>query len=88
MFCCFNRNIEHEYNYTNDELRLIENLKQKYGNLYNYSKLRYSKHLKLTIICNKHGEFKQYYKTLLYSNGCYKCSSEKNIDKVYNFYYT
>lgn len=88
MFFCFNRNKEEEYIYTNKEENIIRNLKQIYGDLYDYSKLRYSKYSKLIIICKKHGEFKQSYNILINSGGCYKCHSQKTIDKLYNYFYT
>lgn len=88
MFCFYNKHKEDEYIYTNKEKNIIRNLKQIYGNLYDYSKLRYSKHLKLTIICKEHGDFKQSYNTLITSGGCYTCRSKEYLDKAYKYYYT
>lgn len=87
MFYFFNKRIEEEYIYTTEEKGIIRNLKQTYGNLYDYSKLRYSKHLKLTLICKYHGEFKQMYYTLTLGRGCNKCRSQQNFNNIYKFYY-
>lgn len=57
-------------------------------NKYNYSKVKYiNRYLKISIICSKHGEFKQSPKSHLKGRGCPRCYHEspryntKGIDK-------
>jgi len=55
----------------------INKAKELHGNLYDYSKVNYlnGKH-KVSIICKKHGEFKQTPNGHLRGNKCSKCSNE------------
>jgi predicted nucleic-acid-binding Zn-ribbon protein len=53
----------------------IEKFKEKYGELYDYSKIDYkNSRTKIKIICKAHGEFEQTPYQHLKSNGCQKCS--------------
>lgn len=59
----------------------IEKAKQIHGDKYCYSKVNYVNNVTpITIICKKHGEFKQIPYTHLYGNGCPIC----NISKLEN----
>jgi len=62
-----------KYCYTTSEW--IKKAEAKHGNKYNYSKVEYRNSFrKVTIICPKHGEFKQTSNEHLRGNGCPKCS--------------
>jgi hypothetical protein len=62
------------------EKKFIENAKIIHKNKYDYSKVNY-KHSKqkVSIICSKHGEFKQNPNQHLQKQGCPQCSLEKNM---------
>jgi hypothetical protein len=64
----------------------IENATLVHGNLYDYSNLNFinSKN-KVSIICKKHGEFKQDPYNHLYGAGCPNCAKEIKICKQKNF---
>lgn len=50
-----------------------------HANTYDYSKVNYvNSHTKVTIICKKHGEFKQSPMSHLCERGCRKCANEYN----------
>lgn len=56
----------------------IEQANKKHNNKYDYSKVNYTKNdVKVTIICPKHGEFKQRPNDHLSGKGCRKCSYEQ-----------
>ena len=61
---------------TNEEF--IKKAKQKHGNLYDYSRVEYKgTHIKVCIICPKHGEFWQTpHNHLIGNGGCIKCQYE------------
>ena len=57
----------------------IEKAKEKYGDIYDYSKVNYkNSQTKIIIICKEHGEFLQAPNTHLQGHGCGKCSHKKN----------
>ena len=57
----------------NDEI-LFKKFKEKHGNRYDYTKVKYIKHnKKITIICNIHGEFNQTPNSHIRGQGCPKC---------------
>jgi len=58
----------------------IQEAKEVHGNIYDYSKVKYKNtHTKVTIICPKHGEFKQTPSSHLNGQGCSKCSGLKKL---------
>jgi hypothetical protein len=60
----------------------ISKSKEKHGDKYDYSKVKYIKNkVKVSIICSKHGEFKQDCSSHLSGTGCAECSYEINADK-------
>ena len=64
---------------------LIRKLKEKFGNVYDYSKVEYiTDKTKICIICPKHGEFWMTYRNLLNSKGCPKCTKENIFKNKYN----
>lgn len=64
----------------------IEKAQNKFGNLFDYSKTVYvSSNDQVTIICNKHGEFKQRANNHLAGNGCVKCAKEKTTKTIEKF---
>ncbi len=63
---CFGRNKTTE--------EIIVEFKNIHGDKYDYSKVKYERsHIKVIIICKKHGEFKQTSSHHLLSTGCPKC---------------
>lgn len=68
----------------------IENCKKIHGNRYDYSKVDYThNNTKVTIICHKHGEFKQRPSGHLQGKGCPRCSKSKGeiaIENILNKY--
>ena len=62
----------------------IDNLKERFGDKYNYSKVVYRGNKdKVCIICPEHGEFWSTPQSLLKNHGCPKCSGNYGIDKDY-----
>ncbi len=62
----------------------IERAKVRFDDLYNYSKVRYSNSTrKVTIICPKHGEFKQTPFNHINGTGCPYCSYGRIADNEY-----
>lgn len=64
----------------------IERAKQVHGNRYDYSKVEYKAAIKkVTIICPKHGEFKQTPANHCTGYGCQECGGNKRLtlDKFY-----
>ena len=60
--------------------KFLEECKEKYGDLYDYSKVDYINcDTLITIICKKHGEFQQTPYQHLKSNGCQKCSGHYTL---------
>lgn len=56
----------------------IEEARKIHGDKYDYSKVNYKNtHEKVTIVCPKHGEFKQAPNSHLHGQGCPKCKYEK-----------
>lgn len=52
-----------------------------HGNKYNYSKVNYlGNKIKVTIICDKHGEFLQTPNDHIGNHGCRKCSEENTLN--------
>jgi very-short-patch-repair endonuclease/predicted DNA-binding protein len=73
---CCNR-----YSPTTEEF--IVNAVKIHGDLYDYSKVNYTKNKsKIIIICKKHGEFTQKPNGHLCGMGCYKCGKERCADKL------
>jgi len=67
----------------------IKKAKQIHGNKYNYLKVKYkNSHIKIIILCKKHGEFKQIPTHHLNGHGCQRCSykvsksSNKWLNKI------
>lgn len=59
--------------------RFIKEARLKFGDKYDYSKVEYiEKNTPITIICPKHGEFKQTPHNHLKKSGCRKCSYEED----------
>lgn len=57
--------------------KYIEDVKKIHGNKYDYSKVKYCGYYEyITIICPKHGEFKQRASTHIQGSGCPKCGTE------------
>ena len=55
--------------------KFIEKAKEKHGNKYDYSKVKYiNNHTKVIIICKEHGEFKQRPDNHLSGKGCPTCA--------------
>lgn len=68
-------------NLTSNNEEFIEKANIVHKNIYNYSKVKYIKNrVKVIIICNKHGDFKQTPNSHLGGRGCPKCYS--NHSKV------
>ena len=73
-------------NAINKEEYLIFQFKEKHGNKYIYSKLKYkSDEEKVIIICPEHGEFLQTPGSHKQGDGCLKCNSSKGEIKIINF---
>jgi len=54
--------------------KFIKEATRIHGNKYDYIKVKYvSSHLKVSIICNEHGEFEQTPSTHLQGHGCWDC---------------
>ena len=76
---CANENRRESLVMTNEEF--IEKAQKIHGNEYDYSKVNYvNSKTPVTIICKKHGEFKQTPYHHLIGNGCQKCNIEKLAD--------
>ena len=76
---CANENRRKTLALTKNEF--IEKAKQVHGDLYDYSKVEYvNNNTPITIICPKHGEFKQKPDHHLLGNGCPRCKTEKIAD--------
>lgn len=61
---------------------VIELFKEKHGNIYDYSKVVFTKmHEKVCIICKEHGEFWQTPSKHLLGQGCPKCGIEKRAEE-------
>lgn len=58
-------------------IELINILKEKFGDIYDYSKVEYIADKKpIYVICPKHGEFSMTYNNLINSKGCPQCTKE------------
>lgn len=79
---------ENQYEYTNDELKIIKKLKNVYGSKYNYSKVQNIKpYQKIILICSIHGNFsKTLFCHLLKNNGCPYCKKNIMHDKIMKYY--
>ena len=63
--------------------KLIEKLKEIYGDIYDYSELVYNGYNKeVTIICKKHGKFTKKPAQLLQGYGCQKCRDEASKENA------
>ena len=63
--------------------KFIKKAKEIHGEKYDYSKVEYVKnHIKVCIICPKHGEFLQIVSDHLSGKGCPKCAKEMNVKKI------
>jgi hypothetical protein len=68
---------------TKDQDVFINELKVIYGDKYDYGKVVYlNQNYKVTLVCQKHGDFKQWPTHLLNSIGCQKCSMEEQVKKM------
>lgn len=57
---------------------VINRIKGKYGDKYDYSKINYQgNNKKITLICKKHGDFEITFGNLMNGRGCPKCKFEK-----------
>ena len=69
--------------YSKTSAEFIADSKKVHGDLYDYSKVNYyNKETPTTIICKKHGEFKQTPNAHLWGAGCPKCKN-KNQTKLF-----
>lgn len=63
----------------------IDKAKIVHGDKYDYSKVNYIGAVnKVSIVCPKHGEFKQQAESHLQGSGCPLCNSKKEQNKIYN----
>ena len=66
-------------------IELIKMLKEKFGDVYDYSKVKYiTDKTPICIICPTHGEFSMTYNNLLKSKGCPKCTLENAYRTKHN----
>ncbi len=66
--------------------QFIEDAKKVHGDKYDYSKVEYkNKYSNITIICKKHGEFKQIAQNHLKGCNCPKCTCSKIENEVIRF---
>jgi len=82
MFSCFFHKEPYEYKYTKEELKIIDTMEDIYGSEYNYSKVRYRKHFKITLVCPEHGDFSSSLKILTLGGGCPKCNKRIYVNRV------
>ena len=69
---------------SNDEI--LKKFFLKHGDKYDYSKVKYESALKkVTIICKKHGEFRQTANNHIYGNGCPTCGLGWNTERIISF---
>jgi len=62
----------------------IDKARERFGDLYDYSKVKYSKSTrKVTVICPKHGEFKQTPANHVNGSGCPYCSYGRLSDQEF-----
>ena len=60
--------------------QIIEEIKEKIGDKYDYSKVEYlGSKMPMTFICKKHGEFKMRYDHIIHGSGCPKCALEHKM---------
>jgi ribosomal protein L36 len=70
-------------NYRPTTKEFIKKAKEKHGNKYDYSKVKYNgAHKKVIIICKEHDEFKQTPGSHLNGNGCPTCGIELRAKKI------
>lgn len=68
------------------KIDMVKQFIQKHKGKYDYSKfIYYNKDIKCVFICPTHGEFEQYPKVHLNSNGCQKCGQELRSIKLRPF---
>lgn len=66
--------------------QFIEDARKIHGDKYDYSKVNYkNKYSNVTIICKKHGEFKQIAQNHLKGCNCPKCTCSKIEDEIIRF---
>jgi len=82
MFSYFFHTEPDEYQYTKEDLKIIDIMKDIYGNAYDYSKVRYRKHFKITLVCPHHGDFSSSLKILTLGSGCPQCNKRKRLSRV------
>jgi len=64
----------------------LEKIKKVHGDTYNYDLTRYENaHQEISIICKKHGEFKQLAYHHTNNSGCPKCNESKGEKKIRNY---
>ncbi len=86
MFSYFFNKEPEEYEYTRQDLNIIHTLQDIYGNIYDYSKVRYKKYSKITLVCPDHGDFSSSFTVLTYGSGCPKCNKRIQLDRVCNYF--
>ena len=81
--CCHPKRKHNHKTLTTSEF--IDKAINIHGNLYDYSKVDYKNYKeKVTIICKKHGEFKQSPENHFYGKGCPKCGNHYSIyEQIY-----
>lgn len=78
---CKSVSISERFSYSKNEFLL--KAKEIHGNRYDYSKVNYTgAKNKITIVCTKHGEFKQAAGSHSQGQGCPKCSLSKGENKI------
>ena len=69
-------------NYTKTTKGFIDECRKVHGNLFDYSKIKYTlAHHKIVVVCKKHGDFSILAYQHLQGQGCRKCAYEKRADK-------
>lgn len=82
MFSYFYYTEPDEYQYTKKDMKIINIMEDIYGNKYDYSKVRYRKYFKITLVCPEHGDFSTSFKILTFGNGCPKCKNHRKANRV------
>lgn len=86
MFCYFFHTEPDEYKYTKEDLKIIDTMEDIYGSEYDYSKVRYNKYSKITLVCPDHGDFSSSLKILTIGDGCPKCNKRIQLDRVCKYF--
>jgi|LWDU01.1.fsa_nt_gi hypothetical protein len=78
----FQNNYSDEYEFTDADLNVIRILRPIYGNEYDFSKVRYKKHFKITLVCPQHGDFSSSLKILSLGSGCPQCNKRRTLNRI------